>query len=269
MTIKLVCIDIDDTLLNSKRVVMPTTRDAITAAIAAGVHVALCSGRPLAGVRPFLNELGMTRDDQYVITFNGAVVESVTGRVLHNKRLPENAYATLAAYAREHNLPFNIVDADSTIITPDRDIDAFTVVQAAENSAGLLVRDVGDLATDVVPIKGIFCGDEAMLDAAEDDVRATLGADYAVIRAGRNFIELMAPGVDKGSGVAQLAAHLGINPDEIMALGDEGNDIAMFDYVGLAVAMGNGSDEAKAHANVVTASNDDDGLALALKKYVL
>jgi Cof subfamily protein (haloacid dehalogenase superfamily) len=269
MSIKLVCIDIDDTLLNSQGVMLPTTRTAITAAMAAGVHVALCSGRPLAGVRPFLDQLGMTRADQYVITFNGAVVESVTGTILDEHRLPVGTYRKMAGFAQAHGLPFNIVAADSSIITPDHDIDAMTVVQAAENAAGLLVRSPDELEANVQPIKAVFASNEALLDGAEADVRAAFADDYTVIRAGRQFIELMAPGVNKGSGVAHLAAHLHINPDEIMALGDEGNDIAMFDYVGLAVAMGNGTDEAKAHANAVTASNDDDGLALALQKYVL
>ena len=269
MSIKLVCIDIDDTLLNSQGVLMPTTRTAITAAMAAGVHVALCSGRPLAGVRPFLDQLGMTRDDQYVITFNGAVVESVTSTILDDNPLAADAYATLVAYAQAHGLPLNIVAADSAIISPDHDVNAVTVMQAAENSAGVLVRSPNELAAEVQPIRALFVGNEALLNDAEDGVRRQFSDQYEIVRSGPLAIELMAHGVNKGSGVAHLAAHLHIHPDEIMAMGDEGNDIAMFDYAGLAVAMGNGSDEAKAHADFVTASNDDDGLALALQKYVL
>ncbi|WDF82354.1 HAD-IIB family hydrolase [Lacticaseibacillus pabuli] len=166
-------------------------------------------------------------------------------------------------------MPFNIVTATSEVITRDRDVGAITALQAVENSTGILVRDPDNLPDGVQAIKGVFCGEETMLDQAEAGVRATFGAQYEVIRAGRPFLELMDKGVNKGSGAAHLATHLGLTADEVMAFGDEDNDVAMFDYAGLAVAMGNGNDAAKAHADYVTASNDDDGLARALQKFVL
>lgn len=269
MAIKLVTIDIDDTLLNSKGEIMPTTHAAIKAAMVQGVHVALASGRAFAGVQIYLRQLEMTRDDQYVMTFNGAVVESVTGRIVNQDGLSDEAYAAMTTYGLAHHVPFNIVTADSEVMTRDRDVGAITALQAVENSTGILVRYPGELPAGTQIIKGVYCGNERMLDQAEAGVRQTFGAQYEVMRAGRPFLELMVKGVNKGSGAAHLAKHLGLTADEVMAFGDEDNDVTMFDYAGLAVAMGNGNAAAKAHADYITASNDADGLALALQKFVL
>ena len=76
--IKLIALDIDDTLLNSEGKILVSTKIALKKALENGIKVVLCSGRPMPGVRPFLNELGINSDDQYVITYNGSVIESVT-----------------------------------------------------------------------------------------------------------------------------------------------------------------------------------------------
>lgn len=75
--------------------------------------------------------------------------------------------------------------------------------------------------------------------------------------------------VNKGAGLHALAQALHVTADQVMAIGDEGNDIAMFDYAGCAVAMGNGSDVAKAHADHVVATNDEGGVAEAIRQYAL
>ncbi len=90
----------------------------------------------------------------------------------------------------------------------------------------------------------------------------------SVVRAGKWFLEMMNSKVNKGNALAQLSELLQIAPDEVMVFGDEGNDLAMFDFAGIAVCMGNGSDEAKAQADFVTASNDDDGIAQAFEKFI-
>ncbi|WP_412989555.1 Cof-type HAD-IIB family hydrolase [Pediococcus siamensis] len=269
MAIKLIALDIDDTLLNSSGEILPSTVTAVKRAVEQGIKVVLCTGRPLAGVSPFLKELGIKTADQYVITYNGAVIESVTGKVVAKHLVSNHFYRVMTKFGQAHHIPFNVLDEHSVIYTADHNVDAITVVQAWENKAGLLIRTPDELPQDFEIAKGLFVGEEKMLDEVEPLVTQTFGKDLYVVRAARNFLELMNPAVSKGKALAELARKLEITKEEVMAVGDEGNDIAMFEAAGTAVSMGNGSELAKAHADYVTGSNDAGGLADAIKKFAL
>ena len=269
MTIKLIALDIDDTLLSSQGKILPSTLTAIKACLERGLKIVLCTGRPLAGVKPYLTELGVARPEQYVVTYNGAVIESITGQVVAKQLIDNAGYRTLTAFAAAHDIPFNVLDENSQIYTADHDVDFITAVQAVENEAGLFIRQPEELPANFAIAKGLFVGTQDLLDGVEDSVRAAFGDDYSVIRAGRYFLEAMAKGVDKGQGLKALGETIGITPDEMMGFGDEGNDLAMFSTVGLAVCMGNGSELAKAHADYITDTNDNDGISKAIEKFVL
>lgn len=266
--IKLVAIDVDDTLLNSNGKLLESTSETIKKAVNNKVKVVLCSGRPLAGVKNFLSELNIVADDQYVITFNGAVIESVTGKLLKKAGLSFETYQAIDEYSSKHNVPYNIVDADSNIITSNLDISWITVVQAWENSAGILVRKPAELSEDHQVIKAVFCDEVAKLDSIEADVVKQFGQDNYVVRAHPYFLEVMHQDVNKGVALEFLANELGIKKEEVMAIGDEQNDIPMFKSAGTAVVMGNGSEIAKKHADYVTASNDEDGIKQAFDRFV-
>ncbi|WP_125608164.1 Cof-type HAD-IIB family hydrolase [Lapidilactobacillus bayanensis] len=269
MTIKLIALDIDDTLLTSKGEILPSTATAIRTALERGIKVVLCSGRPLAGIKPYLDQLGIAGSEQYVIANGGGMIETVTGDTVTTHLINNADYRQMTAFAQERQVPFNVVSRNSEIITADRNIYWLIAVQAWENKAGILVRDPVELPGDFQIAKGVFVNDEASLDAIEADVRAEFSDHLYVVRAGREFLEIMNPNAGKGRALADLSRILNIVPAEVMAVGDEGNDIAMFHFAGTAVAMGNGTAEAKRHADFVTGANDDGGLAAAIKKYAL
>ena len=116
--------------------------------------------------------------------------------------------------------------------------------------------------------KGCFVGSKEILDQVEPTLREKFSKDLYIVRADDHFLECLHPNVNKGNGLKELGEKIGITPDEMIAFGDEKNDISMFDIVGTAVAMGNGSQEAKDHAEYITDSNDNDGIAKALDKFV-
>ncbi|MFD1410934.1 Cof-type HAD-IIB family hydrolase [Lapidilactobacillus gannanensis] len=269
MTIRLIAIDVDDTLLNSHGEISPTTQQAIQQATAQGIKVVLCSGRPLAGLQHYLAALQLAGADQYVITYNGAVTESLTGKIIVRHVITNRDYRELTAFGQQRQIPFNVLAPDSTIYTADRDIDPITVVQAWENHAGILVRRPDELPENFEIAKGLFVGPAALLNQIEPVVTEKFGQRLYVVRAAANFLEVMATGVNKGQALEDLATRLQIKPAEIMALGDERNDLPMFAFAGTAVAMANGSELAKQHADFVTASNDDNGVAQAIEKYAL
>ncbi|AVK64346.1 Cof-type HAD-IIB family hydrolase [Lactobacillus sp. CBA3606] len=269
MSIRLIALDIDDTLLNSEGKLLPSTITAVQQVQAQGIKVVLCTGRPLAGVQPYLTALNITGDDQYVVTYNGAVIEAVTGRVVAKQLVANSYYRELTAFGQQQHIPFNVLDDESVIYTADHDVSWVTVVQAWENQAGLLIRQPDELPADFQITKGLFVGAPEQLDAVEPLVKQKFGKSLYVVRAAANFLELMHPGVSKGQALQALAQLLKFDAREIMAVGDEQNDITMFDFAGTAVAMGNGSAAAKAHANHVTGTNDADGLAAAIQRYAL
>ncbi|MFD1465985.1 Cof-type HAD-IIB family hydrolase [Lapidilactobacillus mulanensis] len=268
MSIKLVAIDIDDTLLNSNHQLLASTKTSIQQALAAGVKVVLCSGRPLAGVKPFLDELGIEGDQQYVITFNGSVIESVSGQVLAQSGISRETYQAIDDYSQKYHLSYNVLDSQSRIYTSNLEVDPITVIQARENEAGVFIRKPAELPADVTLIKAVFGGTAVELDQNETRVQQMFGKTNYVVRAAARFLEVMHRDVNKGKALARLAAVLNLEASEIMAIGDEQNDITMFDYAGTAVVMANGSELAKKHADFETRSNDEDGIAFALEKYI-
>lgn len=94
----------------------------------------------MPGVRPFLNELDINSDDQYVITYNGSVIESVTGKVINRLGISNAEYRRIDEYAQQHQLQYNVLDEDGEIYTSNTNVSRITVIQAWENDAGLLIR---------------------------------------------------------------------------------------------------------------------------------
>lgn len=266
--IKLIAIDVDDTLLNSQNKITIQTKEALQKALQMGIKIVLCSGRPLAGVSPYLNELGISGNEQYVITYNGALVETVSGNIISKNTLDNDSYRKIVSYATINHMPYYVLDDESNVYTSDHDVNRFAIIQAWENSAGILIRTPDELDDDFEITKAAIVGEKEQLDQFEQPVKDQFSNDYYVVRAGGNFLEIMHQDVNKGSGLKKLAQALKIEPDEIMTLGDEQNDIPMFNFAGTAVAMGNGSDLAKSHADYVTDTNDNDGIAKILTKKI-
>lgn len=265
--IKLIALDIDDTLLSSEGRILASTKESLKKAIENDVKVVLCSGRPMPGVRPFLNELGINTDDQYVITYNGSVIESATGRVVNKFGISNAEYRHIDEYAQQHKLQYNVLDEDGEIYTSNTNISRITVIQAWENNAGLLIRTPDELGNDFSIVKAVFVGEVEELNQIELAVVKEFGSQYYVVRAADNFLEVMNASASKGAALEILAAELGIDAEDIIVFGDEQNDISMFKFAGHAIAMGNGSKLAKSYATFITDTNDNDGIAKVLNNF--
>lgn len=269
MAVKLVAIDTDGTLLNSKNEILDSTKEVVKKALNQGIKIVLCSGRPIDGLAHYMKELGISGEDQYAVTLNGAITRNANGEAITQDLVSNEMYRKMTAFGKKHHIPFNIVDADSRIITADRDVDFMELVQAWENKAGMLIREPDEFPDDFMISKGCFVGDSNLLDQVESLVRKEFAKDLYVVRADRNFLELLNPKVNKGNGLKELGEKIGIAPEEMAAFGDSGNDIAMFETVKTSICMGNGTKEAKKAAKYVTASNNDDGIAQGFEKYIL
>ena len=268
MAIKFIALDTDGTLLDSNGKILLSTKKAIKEALDQGIKVSLCSGRPIAGLQHFMKEVGIVGPEQYAITLNGAITRTADGKVMTEDLVSNQLYRKMYDHGKKHHLPFNVVAPDSKIITGDHDVDLMVYTQAYENSATLYIRQPDELPSDFEVAKGCFVGTEKLIDQWEEKIRQEFEQNLYIVRADPHFLELLHPGVSKGNGLKELTEKLGIKPEEVMAIGDECNDITMFDFAGTAVCMGNGSAEAKKHADYVATSNDDDGISNAFKKFL-
>lgn len=265
--IKLIAIDIDGTLLNSERKLTPGVISTIKQASAVGKKVVICTGRPLAGAREYLEPLGLDeQDDQYIISFGGALVETTTGHGLIEETLSYDDYIRIEALARKTNLHFH-ASSDDCVYTANRNIGKYTVHESVLCSIGIKYRTQEEMADKKI-YKCMYVDDPDVLSVAMAKYQADfaqLAKEYMVVKSTPFYLEVNRKGVNKGTALKALTEKLGLTQDNVMAIGDEANDLSMIEYAETGVAMGNGTDLVKKTADVVTADNDHDGVAQAIK----
>lgn len=112
MAIKFIALDTDGTLLDSNGKILPSTKIAVKKALEQGIKVALCSGRPIAGLKHFMDELGIVGPNQYAVTLNGAITRTADGQVMTEDLVSNRLYRKMFAFGKKHHIPFNIVSPD-------------------------------------------------------------------------------------------------------------------------------------------------------------
>lgn len=269
MAIKLITIDIDDTLVNTAKQVTPRVKAALQEATAQGVKVVLTTGRPLPGVQEYLDELGLNhQDDQYAITYNGGVVQTTNGEELGGKGLAYSDYLRLREVADELGAYLQVETIDAAY-TSAKEINYWASRENFLIKMPLIIKPVDEMDPNDHYVKFMFIGDEADIDSWRDALPADVKEAYYIVKSTPQHLEFMHKDATKGSGLLTLAAKLGIDRSETMALGDQQNDVTMIEAAGLGVAMGNAVPEVKAVADVETTTQNADGVGVAVEKWVL
>ena len=261
---QLVAFDMDGTLLNSAKDLSLGTRRAFEAMRAAGTRIMLASGRPIPGLEKLASELTLGRD-LVLAGMNGSiVVDQAAHREIARHPLPLDTTRALIATAKKHRVMVMIPHDDQLLVEDSSD----THAQHEAASNALTIRDVPDLsAVDVQPTKVLFVGERNVTDPLLDELTRDYGDQVELAYSSPLYLEATAAGVDKGSAITDYCRAQGIPLSRVMAFGDNGNDIGMLRTAGLGVAMGNGIPEAKAAADMVTTSNNDEGIARVLSRY--
>lgn len=268
MAYKVLALDIDGTLTNSKKEITPRTKAAIAAAAERGVRIVIASGRPVQGIRRFAEELELKEHDGYILSFNGGrLISCRTGEILHDVKLPLEYLPEIEALARRYRVRLMSYEGDDLICGDPED--EFLAIEAKIN--GLGIRKVENLAEYIdFPInKCLMLGEGSYLGEVEKKVYAALHDRLDVYRSEPFFLEILPKGVDKAEALKILLKRLGCGREELMACGDGYNDRTMLKYAGLGVAMANAREEVKAEADYVTLSNDEDGVAAAVERFIL
>lgn len=265
---KLVALDMDGTLLNSQKEISMRTKQAINDAREQGVHVVLASGRPLEGMADYLAQLGMTSDDDYVLSYNASLVQRVQSKQVIRKQIMLGSDAkNIASLARDFGVHVHAFSPTRGLITPENN--QYTQHESTINGVAITEIDFAELDNNEEIIKVMMVAEPEILSAAIAQLPSSLYEQYTIVQSAPFFLELLNPSSNKGAGVAMLAEHLNIKASEVICMGDAGNDHHMIQYAGLGVAMGNATEDTKALANHITDSNDNDGVAKVIEEFIL
>lgn len=269
MAIKLIAIDMDGTLLNPQHLVTPGVKAAIKAAQAKGIAVVLATGRPYVGIQRYLQELDMQHEGQYAISYNGALVhKAVDGEPVSEVTLGYDDYRYFEALSRELGVHFQALDKNA-LYTANKDISEYTIHEAWLTGIAVKYRSVEEMDPQMTFPKVMMIDKPELLDAAITRLPQQAKENYTVLKSSPYFLEILDKRVNKGYGVQALAEILGLQREEVMAIGDQENDIAMLEYAGTGVAMGNAIDSVKAVSQFVTRTNAEDGVAYAIETFAL
>lgn len=264
--IKMIVMDMDDTLLNAQHVISQANKEAILNAQAHGLVVVLASGRPTPAMAPFADELQLNKHHGFVISYNGAYVTDWSNQqVLFETCLTkyENDLLVDTAHAQNLNL-HTYVDGD--IITDE--MNAYTDIEADLTKMPIrLVDDIKKTVTGNVP-KLLMVADPAVVKTACQTLGQSLGGRFMISISKPFFLEFTNKEVDKSRGISVLCDTLGISKNDVMAIGDSYNDLTMIRDCGTGVAMGNAPDDIKNIANVIAKSNEENGVADIINQVV-
>lgn len=269
MSIKLVAIDLDGTLLNSDHQVSEENKRAILRAKEQGVKIVLVTGRPLKGMLSILEECHLTEEGDIGLTYNGGLVQwTRTGETLSQITLPKEDVVDIYKLSQDLNLPCNFIDLD-TVYEPAYPKGKPSQYAKHMKALPFVKVDMTDLPEEFPINKIVMCWHQEELDEKIKEIPDVYRERYTIMKSRDNLLEVLPKSVDKGKGLIQLSELLGIGLDEMMAIGDQENDLAMVQTAGTGVAMANATQIVKDAAQVITKSNDEHGVAYAIEQYVL
>ena len=269
MKYKLLVLDVDGTLLNDEREISKRTLAALLKVQQMGVRIVLASGRPTYGLMPLAKTLELGNYGGFVLSYNGCqIIKAQNGEILFERRINPEMLPYLEKKARKNGFAI-FTYHDDTLITDSPD-NEYIKNEALLNNLKIIREDEFSTAIDFAPCKCMLVSDkEKALIGLEQHWEKRLAGTLDAFRSEPYFLEVVPCGVNKANTLGALLEHLGVTREEVIAVGDGVCDVTMLQLVGMGVAMGHSQDSVKVCADYVTASNEEDGVALAVEKLIL
>ncbi|MBX9993977.1 MULTISPECIES: Cof-type HAD-IIB family hydrolase [Priestia] len=239
---KLIALDMDGTLLNNQQEISTENRQAIAKAQEQGVHVVLSTGRSLLTCREYAQSLQLS---SYLITVNGSEIWDESGELVERKLIDASSIEKMWNLTQEHKLNFWAVTTDK------------------------VWRD--EFPEDISSQEWLKFGYDIPDDALREEVLKQIAgiSDFEISNSSLTNLEINALGINKAKGIMTVCERLGISMDEVIAMGDSLNDMAMIEAAGCGIAMGNAQEAVKEAADWVTDTNVNNGVAKAISHWVL
>lgn len=274
---KVITLDLDDTLLRSDKSISETNKQIIQKAQKQGFSIAIATGRhPKSAVR-VMNELGCLNENSYAVCFNGSCVVRLSDYIKHGNVVGyPTVFRTTAtgklakiitAYARN----FEGARVHGYSVTRGlviEDHNPYTQIEIDTADVGFEEIDFMKCDDHEEFFKVMIVGEEKVIDKVRKKLPEKLSSLFNVVRSNPNFLEFIPNKSTKGTGLKSLCIRLGYPIERSIAFGDAENDLHMIQTAGLGVAMENGFDIVKEAADVITKSNDEDGVAAVIKKFL-
>ena len=265
MEYQLIAMDLDGTLNNDQKIITEKTKTALMAAQERGIRLALASARPSPGLFKERDILRLQDYQGILMSYNGGrIVDAATGNVLFETSMDLDQ--TKQVLRRLEELPVTPI-LDDVVQFYVADKNGYKVDYECKNNQ-MTCTEVGNLADFLTfaPIKILMSVQPEELPQVQQQIAAFLPEDLTVVQTAAFYLEVIPKIINKGQGIRDICTVLGIAPAQVISFGDAANDIPMLREAGMGVAMGNAADAVKAAADMVTLSNNDDGIAAALEK---
>lgn len=269
MKYKLLVLDVDGTLLNEEKVISKRTLSALLKVQQTGVRIALASGRPTYGLLPIAKSLELGLYGGFILSYNGSqIINAKNGEILFERRINPEMIPYIEKKAVKNNFAL-FTYHDDTLLTNSPD-NVHVREEAALNNLKIITEEEFSTAIDFAPCKCMLVSDdEEALTGLENHWKKRLDGVLDVFRSEPYFLEVVPCSVDKANTLAVLLEYLGIQRDEVMAIGDGVCDVTMIQMAGTGVAMGNSVESVKICADYTTDTNANDGVAQAVEKLIL
>lgn len=262
MNYKMVVIDMDMTLLNSNHEISNKTKEVIKKVKDRGIKVVLASGRSYISMLDYAKELDI---EDEVISLNGAVITNIkANNMIKEDYLDEEKYIDLMKNLDKTNYTYMIFNANEQFYEKNYCKEKIDWIRSISKVKLIELKNYKNVS------KPIKLGFQINEESDYNNLIKLPNLNYfKVIKTGYNFVEIVKKETSKWSAVEFLGEKYDIDSKEIIAIGDSENDLEMIKYSGLGIAMNNAYDNIKDISNYVTDTNDNDGVAKALEKFIL
>ena len=253
--IKVIFFDIDDTLRNSKTGFIPTSIPTVFKQLREkGVLTGIATGRGIFGVVPEIREL----KPDFFVTLNGAYIEDKKGNVIDNNKISKDKVESYIAWSKEVGIDYGLVGSHTAKLS--------TRTELISEAIDPIYPDL-DVDPDFYEKEDIYQmwtfedrGDDLILPD-------TLSSTLRMVRWHEHSSDVVPISGSKAAGVAKVVEHLGLKPENVMVFGDGLNDLELFDYAGISIAMGNSHEKIKEKADYITKTLEEDGIFDALERF--
>ena len=270
---KLICIDMDGTLLNDEKIISEVNKEALKKVSKMGILIVICTGRLFTSARVYSDLIGI---DAPLICSNGAYIrEKSSGEIIYKNILPIDSCRKALKAIDKYKLTgvFNTAD---TVITDKLGYSALAYYKMNETLSEdkkIRVEIIKDWEETLIKYQEsmlkciIYDSDSEKLSRAKQEMKQI--SEIEVVSSSFDNFEVMASGVSKGNAVKVLSDYYNIKREDIICIGDNENDISMIKFSGLGIAMGNAPDNIKREAKFITDTNNNNGVAIAINAFIL
>lgn len=264
---KLVAIDLDGTLLDDQKNIPSPNISLIKKIKDRGVKVVIATGRPLIVIRKILSQLGIDSDESYCVALNGAMVQKIgSAEIIYSANFSARKFRHVFHLIKKYSLYLHAFSLEYGLIANKKN--KYSDIECYGGVIEYREFDFEKITDDDLFYKAVLTGPKEEIDRLEKNLDHVFIEMFTVVRTLPCILEFLPKGTNKGSGLQHLADKLNIKPDEMIAFGDEHNDLEMMQTVGLPVAMGNAVQPIKNISRIITLTNNEAGVAYMLNELI-